>query len=355
MKKLSFRLAIFVITVCSNLKALEQHPFCRSVVFDDTYENCYEKELAFKFETIKQLLDLYTRDFTLCYVGGHYTTLPMRIAQEYDATSLIIAPDKEGKILKKCDELPGGERTVLFRTRMKLYEVNRLRECEHFDVTIVQEQLSLYQDEWRDAFSAFLGYGDHIIVELVRGEKKAAPTDAQLDQALEAAQGQLLAHIERSGSGTVRQWIYFKREKPSVLRVNWRRKDLLPEGKYQIHSSFEKKEMYKTTSKETTPWIRGVNMRSYTGLNGAYPTHEQVLTNIWGMRHIDHNDFLPCNLVVQGRKIVPIDFGDSRRRLKFENGFERCMNVFNAKENWITYNLATMSAAATYQLADKMR
>lgn len=358
MKSLVQKLVSILLVTCWGSLAFERHELFRSCVVEGTRSERMQQQADFKYAVLSSLLDCYKRDFTLCYVGSKGIEVPFSVAEQYDATAVIISPDEDDAIARCCASMPGGQRTVLLKKQMTCDEVHRLSECEHFDVTIVQDPLEQYQANPLQSLAAFLQFGDHVIIErVVNYQDDAQSTDfnEQIDVVLHAAGAKLFAQIDKKGSAKTIQWLLVKQEKKSLMRVNWRRKEALAPGKYLVNSTFEKKELFKTTNQQTTQWLRGINLRTYTGLNGTHPSHETVLSNIWTMRNLDHNDFLPCNLIVQGNLLIPIDFGDARRKLNFAKGFERCMNMFNTKENWVTYNLALCTSAPTYHLANSQQ
>lgn len=302
------------------------HDSFLQVVVESAADQCKRDIRAIKYGIVRELFDQYTRPFTVCNFGSE---LAVTMARDYpQMTSVVVGAKNNKQLLDYFKHHQDVENVVVLKDKITLADWLRLSECEHFDVSLAFDNLSRFKDEWRTALDHFLCFGDYIVVEVSCG-KNCSEYNNAIKEELEHRGALLCAHIDCPQLEKEHFIVLLATSNPYVKRSNWRNKKMCEPGKYVITSTFDKKTLHKTTTGSITNWEKGINLRTYTGLDGAHPDHETILSQIAQMSGLQHNDFLPCNLVLQGKRVIPIDFGDPRRKLSFEKGFERCMNMFN--------------------------
>ncbi len=97
-----------------------------------------------------------------------------------------------------------------------------------------------------------------------------------------------------------------------IARWNLNGKPVALEPRYKVVSNFEKKQLIKGS--QITDYIPGINLLTCVMLNAIYPTDELIRQNIKPLSALQHEDLVIGNFVVQGKRLVPIDFNDERRR-----------------------------------------
>ena len=89
-----------------------------------------------RYEIIATLLDRYTRPITILNLGALDEWLISEIASRYDATVVIVSRDKKETLAAFCTNTC-LHNLILLKKELSLAHLERLVECEHFDVTLV--------------------------------------------------------------------------------------------------------------------------------------------------------------------------------------------------------------------------
>ena len=74
---------------------------------------------------------------------------------------------------------------------------------------------------------------------------------------------------------------------------------------------------------------------TFTMLYGVYPNDTQIRREIRRLRKTcsEHNDFVIGNIILQGNRLIPIDFSDNRRDADFYDCVEAALNAFKRGNN----------------------
>ena len=114
------------------------------------------------------------------------------------------------------------------------------------------------------------------------------------------------------------------------MRAYWDKPQCAPEGDYVITSTFTHKYLYKKATDSVSAWYPGINLHTFKALSGVYPSYALLRNKIQDFYDLEHNDFNPCNFIIQGRTLLPIDFNDPRRNVDHKIGFDRLLKLFCA-------------------------
>ena len=111
-----------------------------------------------------------------------------------------------------------------------------------------------------------------------------------------------------------------------LLKPTWQSPN---ERFYPINSTFKEKTLYKPRIDKTIPWKKGINLWTFKKLNGVYPTKNVIYNEIKRLAALPHEDFVPWNMVIQGKTIELIDWEDSNIPAYMHNA-DICMAHFDA-------------------------
>jgi len=278
----------------------------------NSVDNILESDHHFQsvYTSIKQTLDKFNRPFTLLDIGAHNGQYSFRIARDYDSVCVMLEDNAE--LLNIC-LLNNVENVILLNKNILFDDLKRLSECEQFDVILALDIQNQFPNNWQEILNILKRMGDLIIIK---------DPDAQKE------------------NRTISTLLLISQEKHSLMRKLW----LLPptnsqDQKHIIHSNYNEKVLEKRIlrpinkyllqqtdkngnlvaseaffgsypMRKITPWIPGINLITFKMLCGSYPTASQMIENFKKLSHTQHSDWVPGNIVVQGKKLSLIDFDD---------------------------------------------
>lgn len=279
-------------------------------------------------EAVMSLLNKYTRSITTFDFNAHDGHYSFDIAKNRNATCVMLAADEQNMALRMSLDHSTHNRIIVLSKKPSLYDLKRLSECEHFDLVLMLHGFDEIS-EWRETFESLCNSGDHcmLLIPLTENEQYPAEVVQAMRAYLEGRNARLLKVIPCTEHESWGLFLH-THKKPFGGRVHWNRRKLLKPGAYVMKSSFSTKSLYKPTTKKWTSWKPGINLRTFLALKGVYPTQSMVLKELRKFKECKHNDLTPCNMVVQGKEIILIDYNDPRRRLDPALGFVRLMKVF---------------------------
>lgn len=177
-----------------------------------------------------------------------------------------------------------------------------LSRCEHFDIVIVHDIFDLIQSKKEQLIDVFIKLGDYVFFQTGHKEIEGILRKKRIVQVAVAEQSSLfLSHKPKVSLDIAR---YTQKDRP--VRTH---------PKYHITSTFTEKLFYKKELEQPTKWVEGINLITFGMLKGIYPDDGAIRRELVGLKktHADHNDLVLGNIIVQGERLVPIDFHDERR------------------------------------------
>ncbi len=205
-----------------------------------------------------------------------------------------------------------------------------LSRCEHFDIAIIHDVDILFKNT-AEIINVLVKLAEFVFFE-VRSQKVANRiASSQIQLVCKSCAGALLVSHDLRDSLDIARYTQWRRRKPL-------------EPKYHIESSFTQKLFYKEKRQEAVTWVPGINLITFVMLRGLYPTDSMMKTQLASLKQNipHHNDLVLGNIVVQGTKLVPIDFNDKRRDANMDDCINAALKVFNSDktrlrnpEKWI--------------------
>ena len=294
-----------------------------------------------RYNAIKPLLGKYTRPFTVLDIGASNGYFTFRIAKDFPE-SVVIAVEGSDEycgysLLDLCDKNELSN-VVYLNHKLSIDDIERLGECEHFDVVLCMNVLhhlsvdtSDLQSETRRAVDAVMSLGDHVILETptvddidaqgeFHGSDLITPLCNELiDRFAKSSDAELLGEFPSHVTDEVTRPMW----RLSTKSVNVRRYlsfwDSLSTTDYCIASSYDTKSFY--SFDDHRQWMPGINLRTYQYLGGCYPGRE-ILTGEFpdlSNENIPHGDIRPWNIIIQGNQLELIDGGVDDERAIYDD------------------------------------
>ncbi len=319
-----------IIIICS---ALITHYAATSALQEHLYtQQAYEH----RYNVIKPLLNRYTRPITILELGAHNNNaLSFSIAQEYDAACVIAESDYVHDVLNICNAR-NDKNIILLSKKLSLDDLQRLSECEHFDVILAFDIIRLFKPKWKEAINILLKSADHIIIE--------SPSE-QIEKYLSKNTRTMLTQSHYQDSHEIGSLFLFNKYKKYLSR-RWWNYPYYEIGSYTVFSNFQEKKLIKIQQELViTPWNTGINLLTFKELQGIYPSKKVIIELLEPLKNIDHTSLHIHNIIIQGNNLVPIDYSHKphERHLipqaveKIINQFKMCnikKSIQNEKNNY---------------------
>ena len=219
-------------------------PFLLFILFGQSIFSCKQ------YQAIKEILDKYKRPITVLEISPNKGFFSFVIAKEYDSTCVMIENYNVDDIKALC-ETADSKNIILLKRELTPKRIERLSECEHFDVVIVN---SLHIDFYEKEVEKLLKLGDYLFI-------KVENCKTELGDFLIKNQGKMVFQ-------DVFCKIYcFKKNKKDLKRAYWHR-SIFFTRKYFVESSFDSKFFIKKKKKYV--WEKGINLTTFKALDGIY-------------------------------------------------------------------------------------
>lgn len=253
---------------------------------------------------IRHLLDQYKRPITVLELGASKEKISFDIVHKYDATCVMIDWDNVDYLEKQCASNQ-PENIILLGKNVSVHDLQRLGECEHFDVVIISDILQHFEKEWTTFSNIITNLGDYIVI-------KHIPAHFSTDI--------LQKYMKYAGC-----CYFLEINKKNLHRTAWNKERRW--NKFYVKSTFTDKRLYKGFLKLWgSNWIRGINLYTFKGTQGLYPSTAYIKDQIKKFAGTNHNDIWLGNMVLQGKSVKLIDFDDSRRHANPHTHLQKCLD-----------------------------
>ena len=276
------------------------------------WERCYE--------AIKPLLNKYKRPITVLDLGAGQGYFSFRIARDYDSTCIMVeSNDGELKLadqlLELCHLNSELQNIILLNKKMTLQEIEKLADCEHFDVILAFDYIDDKSEQRQKFLDAILRLGDNIFIQASASENQSKQTgNSSFKESLTRLGGNLILQTRSACDPKVEEslfWFQRKKDRLNCKCFTYKDKD---KKSFRIKSTYTQKTLVKDGCFSRIQWKKGINLVTFLILNGVYPTKEKLKKEVAKLTRQKLTDFLPKNLIVQGNNIELIDQNDKCRR-----------------------------------------
>ena len=261
---------------------------------------------AARFDLIAPLLRRYKRRFTVLDLGaGINPYMAQRISREFDA--VVVAIEKDEIAPEELAKF--GPRALWLRYHITAFGLERLAECEHFDVVLALNIFHHFED-LNGASNAISRMCDLVILQTPKrndaqscGQERIPEICDYLDNYTPIGESvQFEGHMPRPiySLEPVRNGV--------LTRSSWTSPPLCIRA---IIESNEEEKTIELSHKPSPPrpYIHGLNLWNFAQLNGQWPRKEQVLKLIheFPLRQERHGDITPHNFLFDGAELHLID------------------------------------------------
>jgi len=288
---------------------------------------------ADRYKPIRALCAKYKRPFTVLDIGACLGYFSFRLASEFNCMSVMVEAANHyvkalsGPARPVTNNLISGlmrqqdckERLLLLNKRVTLDSIKRLSECEHFDVILGLRVVHHFKEPFADVIDAIVSLGDHVFLELptpgepkvrARGRVKAELSNHK--QLLSKYTHELVGEYPSHVGPALSPMYHIKGSGISITRPYYDSKRKI---NHTVKSGFRKKVLVKAEKKSgrgdlRTPWVPGINLRTWHILNGFFPNRRFVANLLRGCklpRNSPLTDISMWNFIIGGEKVTLID------------------------------------------------
>ncbi len=257
-------------------------------------------DMEHRYNAVRSLLDKYQRPFTVLELTTQPQALSFSIAHDYDAVCVVAAPDDANILLEQCHLCDTYGNIILLKKKFSLKDIGTVKNYNHFDVVLIWDIHSLLEKKrlWLKNIKKIVKLGDHIIIEIpsLIENSLIRIIKPYLRRTRFTQKGSTFTTLAKHtySVGTIFQFTHKIQHLNNIPR-------------YQIISSFEEKKFLKQNT-ILTNWEPGINLQTFKVLNGIYPEKKIIRKLLEPFKKLDHPDLLMKNIIIQGKKLIPIDW-----------------------------------------------
>jgi hypothetical protein len=227
--------------------------FIFSLYFFQLYSNPYN----YPFNLIKTLTDRYRRGFTILDINPEPISPALILGARPYCVSVLMSENPN--VIEQYGNKDQLEHAVLLNTKATEDTLNKLGECEHFDIVLALNPNDFCKNPSR-YIDILTTLGDYLCIQI---------TETALALAKEKG-GKTIAQTFNTLSQEKIYFLMFECKKKSIVRPSWNAQSKY--GYYQITSDDIKKVLYIPTKNRYTFWHAGINFETFKALNGIWPS-----------------------------------------------------------------------------------
>lgn len=313
------------------------------VVKEPTHNHTHYQE---RYEHIQSVLNRFNRPFTMLDLGASQGYYSFRTAHDYDCVCVMIEgnnpsyPMTGTQLQQLCELNTDLDNVILLQKPLNIPDMQRLSECEHFDVVLAFNIIHWIGPEWRKGIDAMLNMADHIIVETPPQETNKSAEENHKRQAimdyLVSKGATVIGKVQRHTSQVYSNIYLIERKKECLERRTWL-KPIMSGKTHKLISSYDEKKLYKKCDIPanyymTSDWLPGINLITFKMYDGSWPTASMLIEDMNNMskqqKYKSHTDWMPNNFIVQGNNLEMIDFDDPTHKPGAVGGCRRVSDRF---------------------------
>jgi len=256
---------------------------------------------------IKSFLKQYTRPITFLELGVESRYTAALAENRCDVGVMYSMQASTGEaIAQQLAATKLSNIVVLNSAQFGIHELQTIGRCEHFDVSIVDEDV-FKQCDFALAMPYLLRLGDYLFCIVNESSVKVVQ---------QAAEKMEIDAVVTDIPGSLKKICLCKSLKKGLDIARWNMHGMAVKEykRYTICSNFSSKTLRKNSTHTT--WIPGINMVTFIGCRGLLPRDTDIIALIGLMKKVEHNDLVLGNMIVQGNRLAIIDFDDARRNVR---------------------------------------
>lgn len=266
--------------------------------------------------SLDQFIGQYKRPITMLEITDTQDCYSLPYAHCVNGVFVVLSQAEKIDAIKK--KVQDYTNIVLLNPKeFSIHALVDLASCEHFDITLVHDWNLLQKNP--HVVGPLLALGDYLIIDVPHTFAEKFLSEEHMDKII-------WSHDLPQGN----QRICFQNFKTSLGKARWcmSASAQSQQPSYTIVSTFTEKKMIKGASKKVSDWVPGINLVTAVMLHVKFPNNEILRDNIKKFLQIQHNDPVIGNMIVQGKRVVLIDFNDTRRNADQEKCLKAALKLF---------------------------
>lgn len=295
-----------------------------------------ERYLEERFERVNRIFSRYKRPFTVLDVGAAQGYFSFRGAEIYPESVFVMLEGSNSvypvisKQLASICELNSIFSNIIWLDRPIIVgELQQLSFCEHVDVVLLLNILHWFPENWQTLLESMQRMSHVTIIELPPLEEELPPAHRELrvkiHSYLSKVADEIWEGVPRHTNPSVKTIYYILENKePFHFQTTSIVHTPKQDRKHCLYFDYDSKILIKQdlsapAARIENKWLPGINLITYLAVNGAVPLRKEVVDLIPINTH--HRDWMPNNMVVQGKKIVLIDTDDPKNEPGESGGY----------------------------------
>lgn len=258
-----------------------------------------------RFQLIAPFLKPYTRRFSLLDLGANECGLSGMIAREFD---VMVTAIEQNPV-----EPPVLPNFMLLRHKITVEELERLNECEHFDVVLALNFLHHCGSDWERMAETTLRLGQKVFVQLPEPGDNSCGQDiipmlTEFITSRMALLGKVHQRADLTDHAKRPLWVRENGEEKVLTRTSLNSEPASPPT--TVTSNYNR--LWRRAPHKRNPerdWMPGINLWNFCQLGGVWPTKEKVIRMLeeYPLPYLRHGDITPWNFVLDGSSVRLID------------------------------------------------
>jgi SAM-dependent methyltransferase len=270
-----------------------------------------------RYQAIKKVADRFNRPFSVFDFGGNTGYFSLRLSQDYDAFCAMIDNKNAADIIAQNEP----SKIVAMQGHIGPDIIEPLARSEHFDIVLVLSVLHHVAD-WKRALNAFLDMGNVVLIEIPGGNEPEAVNASRHEEIYKAVSELAIGEIHTEDSHLGKPRTIFELKGNSIITNQTVDASVRgsPPVKVDIEADYDKASIYiqhggASPSLESRELIPGMNLWNWRILNGKYPRSiNDGIDEAINSLPLGHDDLQPWNFLIDGEKIIPIDYDNKSFR-----------------------------------------
>lgn len=250
---------------------------------------------ANKEEILEDILSRYTRNATVLEIGGQPQETIYKIAQSFPDSVFIIMGKGQASYVEKVQQEDVSKNMIWLNCLPTFEYIQALSLSEHFDIIILNHLNGMTAEEWEKTIFHCQNMSHHVVVAPLEEDKERPSV--------------LENHLPFSL--TKRSCVH----PPTIKRS------------FTVYFDYDQKFLVKVRppyADQTTIWKPGINLITFLAFNGYYPDRASIILNL--PYNFTHRDWMPNNMIMQGKNIVLIDEDDPANEPGGSGGWSFCQD-----------------------------
>lgn len=283
-----------------------------------------EKSLSWRescYSDIHAYIKNYQRPITAIDLQPGDGFFSFALAKEFSDSTWIMVQENRlrdkhcmRRLLKSCKDR-GLSNMVLLTRFLTRDRLDRLGECEHFDVVLALNLIDHIKGGIDEYIDAILRLGEVIFVRI-----------PPIEQSMPSWKRRLIKDVTKilyargleliSANSSQDRIFQIARKKQWIKRKSWIL-DRLEKNTHAIHSTLKQKKLIKRPTEcdgrlmEST-WLPGINLITFKMMQGVCPTNNHLAGELKRLSRVKHSDWNINNMIIQGQSLALIDMDDLR-------------------------------------------